>query len=698
MASYDQDFISSVKQNYPKHSEMILNAYYYADKMHSGVLRKSGEPYIIHPVAVAQILIDNNMDYSTIMAGLLHDVVEDTDQTLSDIEKLFGKTVATLVDGVTKIDELTIKEFNLTEADSIKHLLLAMGNDVRVIFIKLADRLHNMRTIEYLKRDRQLKMAKETQELFIPIAERIGVRKLRTELQELTFKCMYPEEYASIKAEFDRKYEKRKDKIEEIEKNLKNVLTNEGIKNKITGWPEHYYSIFKRRKYQGISKIYNFMLFKVIVPTEQDCYRAMGLFHKKYKPVPGQIKDHIADPKKNGYRSIHSVMVSEDSDITFKVMIRTEEMDKACEYGISSCWQTKDSDKEFNKNYEKNNNLKDIIFGEETVNKNSISFIDAIKTDLLPGVTWILTPKLKPICVGADNPTVIDFAYALHTDIGNNAVGTLVNGKKSSLLTILKNGDVVEILLSKENKSPSRNWLFVAKTSSARKKIREYINRNTTPENIKQGKKMLEEELIKLNKTLKDLDAVFDKINEEFCFSSKDDMFASIGYKSITINQILKYVKVDNFDKENALSPISVLDQENFTKITLPKCCCPILGDEIVGVKSKNGVTVHTKNCTNLKGIDSSRFVNVAWKTNANCMFDVNLKIVAKDKPGYGWKLLKLIADGNYNMTKIVGKTINANDCEFNICVNVKNTEELNKLISEIKTIEEVKTITRYFD
>ena len=696
MASYDKEFISSVKQNYPKHSEMILNAYYYADKMHNGVLRKSGEPYIIHPVAVAQILIDNNMDYSTIIAGLLHDVVEDTDQTLEDIERLFGKTVAKLVDGVTKIDELTVKEFNLTEADSIKHLLLAMGDDVRVIFIKLADRLHNMRTIEYLKRDRQLKMAKETQELFIPIAERIGVRKLRTELQELTFKCMYPEEYASIKAEFDRKYEKRKDKIEDIERNLKKVLNDENIKNTITGWPEHYYSIFKRRKYQGISKIYNFMLFKVIVPTEQDCYRAMGLFHKKYKPVPGQIKDHIADPKKNGYRSIHSVMVSEDSDITFKVMIRTEEMDKTCEYGVSSCWQTKDSDKEFRKNYEKNNNLKDIIFGEETVNKSSVSFIDAIKTDLLPGVTWVLTPKLKPICVSADNPTVIDFAYALHTNIGNNAIRAIVNGKKSSLSTIIKNGDVVEVVLSKENKAPSRNWLFVAKTSSARKKIREFINKNTTPENIELGKQILQEELNKLSKTIEDLDAVYPKIVDEFRFLSKDDMYSSIGYKSITINQITKYIKDNSAEYEN--SPVMVVGEENLTKITLPKCCCPIFGDEIVGVKSKNGVTVHTKNCLNLKGIDSSRIVDVAWKANPNCLFDVNLKIVAKDKPGYGWKLLKLIADGNYNMTKIVGKMVNSSDCEFNICVSVKNTAELNKLVSEIKTIEEVKTITRYFD
>lgn len=697
MAVYDQNFISSVKKNYPKHSEMILNAYYYADKMHSGILRKSGEPYIIHPVGVAQILIDNNMDYSTIMAGLLHDVVEDTDQTIEDIERLFGKTVAKLVDGVTKIDELRRKEFNLTEADSIKHLLLAMGDDVRVIFIKLADRLNNMRSIEFLRRERQLANAKETQELFIPIAERIGVRKLRTELQELTFKCMYPEEYNAIKTEFDRKYEKRKTKIEEIERTLKKVLDDAGVKNDITGWPEHYYSIFKRKKYQGIGKIYNFMLFKVIVPTEQDCYRAMGLFHKKYKPVPGQIKDHIADPKKNGYRSIHSVMVSEDSDITFKVMIRTEEMDKTCEYGVSSSWQTKDSDKDFYENYEKNNNLKDIIFGEETVNKNSVSFIDAIKMDLLPNVTWVLTPKFKPICVGADNPTAIDFAYALHTNIGNNAVGAIINGKKSSLATVLRNGDVVEIVLSKEDKSPSRNWLFVAKTSSARKKIREFINKNTTSDFINAGKKMLESELEKIGYSVKDLENVYDKINEEFRFASEDDMFASIGYKSITINQILKYLKTNKEELKES-SPVVVLDDDDFSKISLPKCCCPILGDEIVGVKSKTGITVHAKNCTNLRNADSSKFVNVAWKTNPNCLFDVNLKIVAKDRLGFGWRLLKLISDGHYNMTKVVGRKVNVSDCEFNICASVKDINELNNLIDEIKSLDDIKSITRYFD
>lgn len=700
MAELDENFIKSVTENYPVNKDKILAAYKFANKMHAGVTRKSGEPYIIHPLAVSQILIDNNMDYSTIMAGLLHDVVEDTDVSLEEIKKKFGETVAKLVDGVTKIDEITLKTQNLSEEESIKHLLIAMGNDLRVIFIKLADRLHNMRTIQFLKREKQIKMATETQELFIPIAERIGVRKLRSELQSLVFQCLHPEEYIKLKTELVRKLTKRKEQVDEIDKKLNTVLTENGIDCKIIGWPEHTYSAYKKLMNQDkdISKVFILMLFRVIVPTVDDCYRALGLFHKIFKPVPSQIKDNIADPKPNGYQSLHTVLISEDADITFKVMIRTPSMDKTCEYGVSSYWQNKDSDIKFEDKFEKHNNLKDIILGESTAYSTATSFIDAVKTGLTPDTTWVLTPKLKPICVNSSNPTAIDFAYAVHTSIGNNAVSAIINGKKSSLRETLKSGDVVEIVLSPTPKAPSRNWLSVVKTVVARRRIREFINRNTTPENIEKGKQKLAAELKKSRHIISDVIEVFDEIKEVFNFADLDDMFASVGYESVTVNQITNYVlQKDRQRRLSKNSPVEIKGEKGVL-ISIPKCCCPIYGDPIIGVRSKNGITIHTTNCLNLKGFDESKFVNACWKKNVDRLFDVNLKIVSKNSIGLGSKLLGKISKQNVNISKIVAKEINEDICEFDLCLSVRNNAELEGLISVIKSVKEVRTVNRYFD
>jgi len=698
MVELDDKFIKSVSENYPVNKDKIIDAYKFANEKHDGVFRKSGEPYIIHPVAIAQILIDNNMDYSTIMAGLLHDVVEDTDVTIEEIEQRFGSTVAKLVDGVTKINEFKAKAKSFTEKESMKHLLIAMGDDIRVIFIKLADRLHNMKTIEFLKREKQIRMATETQELFIPIAERIGVRKIRSELQSLTFQCLHPDDYKRLKTEMVRKITKRKDQVDAIEKQLQDVLLKNGIKSRIIGWPEHTYSLFKKISNPGIDQIFCLMLFRVIVSTEDECYRALGLFHKLFKPVPGQVKDHIASPKRNGYQSLHSVMISDDADITFKVMIRTEEMDKTCEYGISSYWQEKDSDTKFDEDFEKLNKLKEIVSGENNKLNSTDSFIDAVKTDLAPDSTWVLTPKLKPVCVNVSNPTVIDFAYAVHTKIGNNATGAIVNSKKVSLGTILKAGDVVEIITSQNDKAPSRNWLQVVKSSLARRKIREYINKHTTPENIEKGRNMLSAELEKINHTLSDVVMLFAKIKEEFNFVSLDDMYASIGYESITLSQITKYVLQEDISKSiNENSPVDV-DCEKVSSLAFAKCCCPLYGDKIVGLVSKNGVTIHTENCQNIKAVEKDKVVNASWKDGVNQVFDVNLKIVAKDSIGLASKVFEVISSGNFNISRILAKEINSTEVEFELCVGVKNNKELDLLIGKLKTIDAIKSVNRFFE
>ena len=327
MINLEQEFIKKVESNYPNNADKIIEAYKFAEDAHKGIVRKSGEPYIIHPLAVSEILINNNMDYATIMAGLLHDVVEDTNYNLDDIKEKFGDDVAKLVYGVTKIDNLTLEKENLTEADSIKRLLIAMGDDVRVIFIKLADRLHNMRTIEFLPREKQLKMANETIELFIPIAERIGVRKIRSELQELCFKCVNPEEFNKIKTGFEQKLEEEKIKLTGIENELSELLVKNDLKATVFGWPERYYSIYKKMQTKGMGKVFGLLLLKVIVEKDLDCYKVLGILHSKYEHIPSQIKDFIASPKPNGYKSLHTVLMTKDGDMIFKVMIRTSKMD-----------------------------------------------------------------------------------------------------------------------------------------------------------------------------------------------------------------------------------------------------------------------------------------------------------------------------------------------------------------------------------
>lgn len=696
MSNLNQAFIEKVKKNYPVNADKIISAYKFADGAHAGVKRKSGEPYIVHPLAVAEILMENNMDYASIMAGLLHDVVEDTKYTKDDIKNMFGETVAKLVDGVTKIDNLTYKETNFTEADSIKRLLIAMGHDVRVIFIKLADRLHNMRTIKYLTREKQIKMATETRDLFIPIAERMGIRKIRSELQNLVFKCLYPDDYERIKQEFDAKFKKRAPKIKQIEANLSKILNENGIECTIVGWPEHYYSIFKKQNSAGIGKIYGLMLYKIIVPTELDCYKTLGILHKEYRHLPSQIKDFISFPKPNGYRSLHSVLVTKNFDITFKVMIRTKQMDDICEYGISSLWTNKDADVDFSENYEKYNDMKKIVLLEKKAIENSINFIDAIKRDLSQNTTWAFTPKFKPICLSSDHPTAIDFAYAVHTSVGDNAISAKINGKKASIGAEIKTGDVVEIVLSNEPKAPSRNWLMVATTTYARRKIREYISKHTTAENVEKGKAMLNAELEKMGHKLGDVVEVYSQIAKDFNFVSLDDMFASIGYKSITIQQITKYVHENEIMERYAQNaPVIVEGAEVFMNVSFPKCCSAIPGDEIVGVMSKNNLAIHTKNCVNVSKIDKSKLLNVSWKENIDREFNVNVKIMAKDSVGFGSRLLGEISKFGIDILKMEAKKINTNDCEFELGLSVKNSSEVNKLIEDLKSLKDVKSARR---
>ena len=697
MVVLENDFISNVKINYPKSASKIIAAYEFAASAHENIKRKSGEPYIVHPLSVAQILIDNDMDYSTIMAGLLHDVVEDTDYSIADIKKKFGSTVAKLVDGVTKINSLDYSDMAQNEADSMRRLIIAMGNDIRVIFIKLADRLHNMRTVEFLSPAKQRKMATETKEIFIPIAEIIGLRKVRSELQNLVLKCLEPEVYNKIKAEFDAKYAKKDKAVKELQLNILNVLKNEGVNcSSISAWPEHYYSIYKKLNSQGIGKIYGLILFRVVVPTEADCYKTLGIIHKKFKPLPNQVQDYIASPKPNGYKSLQSMLVVPESNITFKIMIRTPEMDRICEYGISSHWIDKDTDVKYDKSYESYNKLKEIVMNENSEFHNSTSFINAIKNDLNVTSTWVFTPKLKPICINISRPTVIDFAYALHTSIGHNAVGAVVNGKKVPLKTELVSGDVVNVLTSEKDKAPSRTWLSVAKTTLAKKKIREYINKHMVSKFVKKGKDILTKELSSINHELADLVNKFGDIQKEYNFLSLEDMFASVGYNSITSEQLIDFVREEDAVASCAkTAPVIVEGSSRFSSVLFPRCCSAVPGDDIIAVLSKNKVAIHTCDCKNIELMEGATKLNAKWKNDIKQKFNVNVKVVAKDKVGLASELFGQIAGLKFNITKITATLVSDEECEIDLSVSLKNREELDYLIAILKKINGVKQVLR---
>ncbi len=699
MVELYKTFKESVEKNYPKNKDKILYALDFATNSHAGIKRKSGEPYIIHPILVAQILIDNQMDYSTVIAGLLHDVVEDTDITLAQIEKIFGKTVAKLVDGVTKIDKITRERENLTEDDSRKRLLIAMGDDVRVIFIKLADRLHNMRTIKFLAEERQVAIAKETQDLFIPIAELLGVRNLRSELQSLTFACLNREMLEKIKAEHDAQLSANLKKIKSIEKKLNDIVSKNGIKPEISWWPERYYSIFKKINRVGVNKAYGLVLFKIIVPTIADCYKTLGIVHSIYKPIPSQIKDYIASPKINGYQSLQTVVMSEDSSVTFNVMIRTREMNNICEYGILGLASVKDSFGNFNTKLEKYNKLKDIISGEKKADSvPSKRFVNDIKQEIESKSTWVFTAKFKPTKIESGSPTAIDFAYVLGEDVANRALSAIVNGKNASLGVNLKSGDVVEIICSKEQKAPCRAWLSLARTHLARTKIRGFFVANLTSKNVKLGKKEIYDEFNQKGYELSEIAKAFERSKSDFAFVSIEDMFASVGCGGLKASQILAYaLKSDK--KENALNmaPVVVKGETFAQRVVFSKCCCPILGDKIVAVKSKNNISLHTANCLNLKRFDKTKILPANWKENVNKDFEINLKVVAKDQIGFGSKMLGAISELEVDITKMFAKQ-NSGKCEFKLTIKVKNIKELENVIENISKVEGVKTINRSFD
>ncbi len=706
-----KNVLDKIYENYPEEErEMLLSAYKYAEQMHSNQKRASGEPYFTHPCAVAEILIDLGLDAPTVAAAFLHDVIEDTPATKDDIISRFGQEVYTLVDGVTKLDKIHYQTHEEEDIENFRKIFVAMANDVRVIIIKLADRLHNMRSLNFLSVERQQRIAKETLEIYTPLAGRLGISQMKCELEDLCLKYLDPTAYEYLVTNIHQKLEERRSFIDTCVKELKEMLDESGIKGEVFGRPKHFFSIYKKMKNTGktLDQIYDLSAVRVIVNTTEECYEVLGKIHKKWKPVPGRIKDYIAMPKRNMYQSLHTTVVTDFGQI-FEIQIRTFEMHHMAEYGIAAHWRYKEQKGGTDNNFDARLAwIRDVMDWEGSTG-SAKEFVESLKTDLYTNELLVFTPQGKVISLPLE-ATPIDFAYAIHSEVGNKCVGAKVNSKIVPLNSVLHTGDVVEILTSPNSKGPSWDWLKYVKSGSARAKIRQFFKKEMKEENARTGKAMLEAEAKRKGYSLNDLltPESFEKLSKKLVFASTDEMFASVGYGAVSVNQILfklidYYKKVvpkapDAFPGKSGHAPTSSVTVRGMSglMVRFARCCNPVPGDDIVGFVSRGrGVIVHRKDCPNLKDYDPDRIQPAQWTADTGSEFIVGMRVVADDHDGLVAFVTSEIAAMHLSLTQIVGRLDKNKQAVVDINVRLNKRSDLDLLINHLKRDKRVIDVYR---
>ncbi|QYR67830.1 bifunctional (p)ppGpp synthetase/guanosine-3',5'-bis(diphosphate) 3'-pyrophosphohydrolase [Fusobacterium animalis] len=696
----------------------------FAEESHQGQYRKSGDDYIVHPVEVAKILMDMKMDTDTIVAGLLHDVVEDTLIPIADIKYNFGDTVATLVDGVTKLKALPNGTKN--QAENIRKMILAMAENIRVILIKLADRLHNMRTLKFMKPEKQQSISKETLDIYAPLAHRLGMAKVKSELEDIAFSYLHHDEFLEIKRLVDNTKEERKDYIENFIRTMIRTLSELGIKAEVKGRFKHFYSIYRKMYQKGkdFDDIYDLMGVRVIVEDKATCYHVLGIVHSQYTPVPGRFKDYIAVPKSNNYQSIHTTIVGPLGKF-IEIQIRTKDMDDIAEEGIAAHWNYKE-----NKKSSKDDNiygwLRHIIeFQNES--DSTEDFIEGVTGDIDKGTVFTFSPKgdIIELPVGA---TALDFAFMVHTQVGCKCVGAKVNGRMVTIDHKLKSGDKVEIITSKNSKGPSIDWLDIVVTHGAKGKIRKFLKDENKENVTKLGKDNLEKEASKLGMTLKEIenDPTLKKHMEKNNISSLDEFYFYIGEKRSRLDILINKIKI-NLEKERAASTLTieevlkkkeekkkegkndfgiVIDGVNNTLIRFAKCCTPLPGDEIGGFVTKlTGITVHRKDCPNFHAMiekDPSREILVKWdenliETKMN-KYNFTFTVVLNDRPNILMEIVNLIANHKINITSVNSYEVKKDGdrvIKVKISIEIKGKAEYDYLISNILKLKDVISVER---
>lgn len=679
--------------------EVLVSAYRYAELMHEGQKRASGEPYFTHPCAVAKILIDLGMDVPSVAAAFLHDVIEDTDATADDIRTKFGNEILTLVDGVTKLDKIRYASYEEENAENFRKIFVAMANDVRVIIIKLADRLHNMRSLNFLSNERQHRMATETLEIFTPLAGRLGISQIKCELEDLCLKYLDPEAYEYLVTNINQKLEERRSFVDFVVNELKKILGEGGIKGEVFGRPKHFYSIYKKMKNQGksLDQIYDLSAVRVIVNSIDECYEVLGKIHKEWKPVPGRIKDYIATPKRNMYQSLHTTVVTNFGQY-FEIQIRTQEMHKMAEFGIAAHWKYKEQKNNESGFDQRLSWIRDVMDWQGSLN-DSKEFVDSLKNDLYSGELLVFTPHGKVISLPPE-ATPVDFAYAIHSEVGNKCVGAKVNSRIVPLNSTLQTGDVVEILTSSSTKGPSWDWLKFVKSGSARAKIRQFFKREMKEGNAKQGRAMLEAEAKRRGYNLADLltEESFEKLSNKLVFSSVNEMMASVGYGAVSVNQVI--YKLIDYYKKSMPKPLEALADEKLKHspagtvavrgmsgllVRFAHCCNPVPGDEIVGFVSRGrGVIVHRKDCPNLSGEDEARLQPAQW-TGENAEFIAGIKIIADDNDGVMASVIAEISQLKLSVTAFNGRVNKDGQAEFDVRIKLVKRSDMDLLINRLK-------------
>ena len=695
--------------------ESLLKAYAYAESAHANQKRASGEPYFIHPCAVADILMDLGLDSSTIAAALLHDVIEDTQSTEEDIRTEFGEEVLGLVSGVTKLEKIEFKSKEDAEAENFRKIFVAMAKDVRVIIIKLADRLHNMRSLNFLSHERQHRIASETLDIYAPLAGRLGISQIKCELEDLCLKYLDPESYEFLLYNIRERLSERKDFVNQIVGEIKELMKNDGVGGEVFGRPKHFYSIYKKMKNKGktIDQIYDLTAVRVIVKDIGQCYTVLGRIHERWKPIPGRIKDYIATPKPNKYQSLHTTVMTRYGQ-PFEIQIRTEEMHRIAEFGIAAHWKYKEGKTEEAANNFENRLawLREVMEWQGDL-KDSKEFISALKTELYSHELLVFTPRGKVISLPPE-ATPIDFAYAIHSEVGTRCTGARVNSKIVPLTTTLEVGDVVEIITSPNSKGPSRDWLKFIKSSSAKAKIRQFYKNELKEENIRIGQLKLEEEAKKKGFTLSSLltEESFKRISERFSFTEQEEMFAAVGYGSISVNQIL-FKLIDYYRKETPMvfevhagdgggrTPGGVLvNGQAGMLVRFAGCCSPVPGDKIVGYTSRGrGVVIHREDCPNVKNAERLRLLPAEWQilAGAKQRFNANISVRACDQGSALSVLSSVVSEMKLSITAVNGRMDKNRDAILEASISLTDLNEVDLLIKKMqsdKRIYEVHRIT----